>query len=221
MEELYKKARGAGVVFLRYPDEIKPKVIGAKKAEKVSFHDNLMGEDLEIETDAVVLAVALKANETYTQGFREMLKVPRSPDGFMMERHPKLGPVETHTEGIFLAGTVQGPKDMADAMSQASATAAKAGAIVCREEIELEPTTCTVHEGECRACGMCVSVCDFHAPSIKEVSPGTFVATINEALCKGCGACAAWCPVQAIEARHFTDRQIHAMMETLLSEGIA
>ncbi len=220
MEEMYREARGAGVVFLKYPDDMKPEVSSGKKGTTVRFHEKLMNKEFEIETDAVVLALAIRPNEAEAQNFREMLKVPRSPDGFMMERHPKLGPVETHTAGIFLAGTVQGPKDIADAMSQASATAAKAGEILCRDEIELEPTTATVMEDACRACGMCVSICDFHAPSLVEVSPGTHVARINEALCKGCGTCAAWCPVQAIHSKHFTDQQIHAMMETMLTEGV-
>ena len=73
----------------------------------------------------------------------------------------------------------------------------------------------------CRACGKCVEICDFHAPGFVEIGPGLSVARINEALCKGCGTCAAWCPVQAIGAKHFTDQQIHAMLETMLTEGVA
>jgi len=221
MEEMYRDARGAGVIFFRYPDDVKPKVIGKKKAEKVQFHENLMGQDLEFDVDAVVLAVAMRPFEDETARFREMLKVPRTPDGFMMERHPKLGPVETTVSGIFLAGTIQGPKDSADAMAQASATASKAAEIVCREQIELDATTAHVHEEMCRACGKCVEICDFHAPGFVEIGPGLSVARINEALCKGCGTCAAWCPVQAIGAKHFTDQQIHAMLETMLTEGVA
>ena len=221
MEEMYREARGAGVVFLRYPDEKRPRVLGGKEAERVSFHDDLLGEDFEVETDAVVLAVAIRPMENEFQRFREMLKIPRSPDGFMMERHPKLGPVETQTEGIFLAGTVQGPKDTGDSMAQAGAAAAKAAEIVCRDEIEIEPTTAVVMEDACRACGTCVSICDFNAPSLVQRAPGEYTARINEALCKGCGTCAAWCPVQAIQSKHFTDMQIHAMLETMLEEGVA
>jgi heterodisulfide reductase subunit A len=221
MEEMYREARGAGVVFLKYPAGRMPEVLGDNQsANQVRFHENLLNEDMDIEADAVVLSVALRPNDAEFQRFREMLKIPRSPDGFMMERHPKLGPVETQTAGIFLAGTLQGPKDTGDAMSQASATAAKAGEIVCRDEIELEATTAAVMEDSCRACGMCVSICEYHAPSLVEVSPGAYVARINEALCKGCGTCAAWCPVQAIHCKHFTDQQIHAMLESMLTEGV-
>jgi len=221
MEEMYRDARGAGVIFFRYPEDQRPKVTGGKRAERVSFHENLMGEEMEFEVDAVVLAVAMRPFEEETARFREMLKGPRSPDGFMRERHPKLGPIETTVGGIFLAGTSQGPKDTSDVMAQASATAAKAAEIVCREEIGLEPTTVMVDEAACRACGQCVSICDFHAPQFVEAAPGVTVARVNEALCKGCGTCAAWCPVQAIHAKHFTDKQIHAMLETMLTEGVA
>ncbi len=221
MEEMYRDARGAGVMFFRYSADGRPEVRGAKKAEKIGFHDRLTDGEMEFEADAVVLAVAVKPDDEESARFREMFKVPRTPDGFMMERHPKLGPVETTVEGVFLAGTAQGPKDTADAMAQASATASKAAEIVCRDEIELEPTTCVVLEEACRACGKCVEICDFNAPSFVEVAPGVSVARINEALCKGCGTCAAWCPVQAISAKHFTDRQIHAQLETMLTEGVA
>jgi heterodisulfide reductase subunit A2 len=221
MEEMYRDARGAGVIFFRYPDDARPEVKGGKKAEMVSFFENLMGEEMEFEVDAVVLALAMRPVEDEASRFREMLKVPRTPDGFMMERHPKLGPVETTVGGIFLAGSIQGPKDTADAMAQASATASKAAEIVCREQIALEPTTAVVEEEGCRACGQCVTICDFHAPGFVEAAPGVTVARINEALCKGCGTCAAWCPVQTIRAKHFTDQQIHAMLETMLKEGVA
>ena len=127
---------------------------------------------------------------------------------------------KTNTEGIFVCGCVQSPKDIGDSVSQASATAGKAANMLCRDMIELEPTTCEVNPDFCRACNTCVSICDFHAPELVERSPGVKVARINEALCKGCGTCAAWCPTDAIIAKHFTDQQIESMMETMLLDKL-
>ena len=194
------------------------KILGKKLAQGVEALDSMLGEKVEVEVDAVVLAAGMVPREPDMTRLQEMLKVPRSPDRFFMERHPKLGPVETTTEGIFLAGCIQGPKDLADTMAQAAAAAGKATTLVCKETIALEPTVCEVDEMLCRGCGKCVAICQFNAPELVERSPGIFVSKINEALCKGCGTCAAWCPTEAISAKHFTDRQITSMIESLLQE---
>ena len=130
-----------------------------------------------------------------------------------MERHSKLGPVETAMEGIFLCGCAQGPKDIADSISQASAVASKVSALLSADTITLEPIVSTSDESLCRACGKCVEVCEFQALEIKELEQVVF---INEALCKGCGSCAAICPTGAMDLRHFTDDQIEAQVEALL-----
>ena len=148
---------------------------------------------------------------------QDVLKIPRGADGFFMERHSKLGPVETTTEGVFLAGCVSGPKDIADSIAQGSAAAAKATAIVANDTVALEPTTCVVEQALCRACGRCAEICEYHAPSIVDVSGGMKAAQINQALCKGCGTCASWCPTGAIAALHFTDDQINSMMDALFA----
>ncbi|MBL7073695.1 CoB--CoM heterodisulfide reductase iron-sulfur subunit A family protein [candidate division KSB1 bacterium] len=217
-EEMYQKVRGMGVLFIRVPDAEKPKILGKKLAQGVEAFDSMLGEKVEVEVDAVVLAAGMVPREPDMTRLQEMLKVPRSPDRFFMERHPKLGPVETTTEGIFLAGCIQGPKDLADTMAQAAAAAGKATTLVCKETIALEPTVCEVDEMLCRGCGKCVAICQFNAPELVERSPGIFVSKINEALCKGCGTCAAWCPTEAISAKHFTDRQITSMIESLFQE---
>ncbi|MFQ6091361.1 MAG: FAD-dependent oxidoreductase [bacterium] len=218
-EELYRQARGTGVIFIRYPDGRKPLVTDEGTRLRIKAFDTMLGDTVEVPVDAVILATGMVPKDPDTDLFKEMLKVPRSPDGFMMERHPKLGPVETNTEGIFLAGCVQSPKNVAESAAQASAAAGKAASLVCRETIALEPTICAVNETLCRGCGTCASLCEFHAPELIETPSGVFVARINEALCKGCGTCAAWCPTGAITAKHFTDRQIEAMLETMLAEG--
>jgi heterodisulfide reductase subunit A len=146
-----------------------------------------LSRTIEIDADYVVLAAGMVPNEQSTAKLQDILKVPRGADGFFMERHAKLGPVETTTEGVFLAGCVS-----------------------------VEPTTCVVEQMLCRACSECVEICQYHAPALVEVSPGLKAAQINQALCKGCGTCASWCPTGAIQALHFTDEQIHSMMEAML-----
>lgn len=220
-EEAYRQARGEGILFVRIPDDRPPEVSPLAEGCLVRAYDSMLRDTVEVEVHAVVLAVGLVPRATDTKHFRELLKVPCGPDGFMMERHPKLGPVETTTEGIFLAGCVQGPKGVADSLAQAAAAAAKAAVLLSREKISLEAATCTVIEERCRACGTCVTVCQFHAPALYELPSGGRVARINQALCKGCGTCASWCPSGAIKAQHFTDEQIEAMLEAMLLEEVA
>jgi len=126
--------------------------------------------------------------------------------------------VETAMEGIFVAGCAQGPKDIADSVSQASAVAAKVTAILSGDTIRLEPIVSTAREDLCRACGKCVDICEFHALELRENEAGIMTVYINEALCKGCGTCASVCPTGAIDIRHFTNDQIEAQMEALFLE---
>ncbi len=217
-EELYRQARALGVKFIRYTPERLPRVSGkGSRAEQVEILELALNRILTIATDYVVLAAGMVPDEQSTGALHEFLKIPRGADGFFMERHAKLGPVETTTEGVFLAGCVSGPKDIADSIAQGSAAAAKAAAIVSHDTVALEPTTCVVEPSLCRACGQCVEICQYHAPSLVQIAGGLQVAEINQALCKGCGTCASWCPTGAIVALHFTEDQIDSMMEALLT----
>ncbi|UCD57692.1 MAG: CoB--CoM heterodisulfide reductase iron-sulfur subunit A family protein, partial [Candidatus Hydrogenedentota bacterium] len=217
-EEHYRLAREKGVRFIRYTPGRLPRISGGGGlAERVEIRELALDRTLEIDADYVVLAAGMVPNEESTAGLHDILKVPRGEDGFFMERHAKLGPVETTTEGVFLAGCVSGPKDIADSIAQGAAAAAKVVSIICRDKVELEPTTCMVNQALCRACGRCVEICEYHAPSLVEVASGLRAAQINLALCKGCGTCAGWCPTGAITAMHFTDEQINSMMEALLA----
>ncbi len=219
-EEHYRHARELGVKFLRYTPERKPQVVGVdRRAEKVELMELALERKLEINVDFVVLAAGMVPNEESSASIHDILKIPRAGDGFFMERHAKLGPVETTTEGVFLAGCVGGPRDISDSIAQGAATAAKAITIVSRDTVALDPTTCEVEQSLCRACGQCVEICQYHAPSLVDVAPGMKAAKINQALCKGCGTCASWCPTGAISALHFTDDQIDSMMEALLTGG--
>lgn len=215
-EEMYREARGLGVLFVRYDLEQKPQVVGNGRAQAVRVFDHDLKMEIEIPADLVILSVGMIPREAESKTLQELLKVPRSADRFFMERHPKFGPVETSMEGVFLCGSVQGPKDIADSIAQASAVAAKVAALLSGKTIQLDPITSHVDEILCRGCGDCVDVCEFHAIEIKVGETGLPVASVNEALCKGCGTCAAICPTGAIDLRHFKDEQIGSMLEALL-----
>jgi heterodisulfide reductase subunit A len=215
-EEMYREARGLGVLFVRYDLSQKPQVIGNGRAQAVRVFDHDLKMEIEIPADLVILSVGMIPREAESKTLQALLKVPRSADRFFMERHPKFGPVETSMEGVFLCGSVQGPKDIADSIAQASAVAAKVAALLSGKTIQLDPITSHVDEILCRGCGDCADVCEFHAIEIKIGETGLPVASVNEALCKGCGTCAAICPTGAIDLRHFKDEQIGSMLEALL-----
>jgi heterodisulfide reductase subunit A len=160
----------------------------------------------------------MRPRQPETDHFHEMLKASVGLDGFFLERHPELAPVETAVEGVLLAGTVQGPKDIVDSVAQASAAAAKAAVFLAHDQVRLDPAVAVVDPEICRGCGDCVEICQFHAPALVETDPGVFSAEINPSLCKGCGTCASWCPSGAIAARHFTDRQVLAQIDAFFDE---
>ncbi len=218
-EEMYREARGMGVLFVRIPPNNKVEVVGGERVEAVRCFDDLLGRELEVAADLVVLSVGMRPRQPDTKVFHEMLKASVGLDGFFLERHPELAPVETAVEGVLLAGTVQGPKDIVDTVAQASAAAAKAAVFLAHDRVRLDPAVAEVDAELCRGCGDCVAICDFQAPNLSESSPGVFCAAINPSLCKGCGTCASWCPSGAITARHFTDRQVNAMIDAFFEEA--
>jgi len=220
-EEMYRQARGEGVLFVRIPPGHKPEIVGSTRAETVRCFDDLLGRRLEVRTDLVVLSVGMRPRQPETAHFHELLKASLGMDGFFLERHPELAPVETAVEGVLLAGTVQGPKDIVDTVAQASAAAAKASVFLAYDQVRLNPAVATVFEDKCRGCGQCAEICDFQAPALHEIAPGTYVARINPSLCKGCGTCASWCPSGAIVARHFTDNQVLAQIDAFFGEEVA
>jgi heterodisulfide reductase subunit A len=215
-QEAYREARKAGVIFVRYNNDRKPEVLGTDQVTGIKAYTEAIDEEVEADVDIVILAVGLSPYKESYAKLKEIMKVPTGSDGFFMERHPKLGPVETNTEGIFVCGCAQGPKDLTDAVAQASGAAGKAATLLANDTVLLDPTTCVVNTDLCRDCGTCIEICDYHAPGRVMVAPGLYAAEINEALCKGCGTCAAMCPTGAIKARHFTDSQIESMMKAFL-----
>jgi len=218
-EEMYREARGKGVLFVRVPPGRTPEVMGDGRAEAVRCWDDLLARQLEVPADLVVLSVGMRPRQPEMDHFHEMLKTPVGLDGFFLERHPELAPVETAVEGVLLAGTVQGPKDIVDSVAQASASAAKAAVFLAHDKVRLDPAVSVVDPELCRGCGDCVDICQFQAPALVETAPGVFACEINPSLCKGCGTCASWCPSGAITARHFTDRQILAQLDAFFGEA--
>ncbi|MDP2767346.1 MAG: 4Fe-4S binding protein, partial [Candidatus Methanoperedens sp.] len=211
-EKLYREASSLGVVLLRYSEE-KPPVV---KDNTVTVHDLLIGDDIEIEADLIVLSSPMIAAESNAELAR-LFKVPLDRNGFFLEAHAKLRPVEFATTGVLLCGTAQAHKLIDEGIAQASGAAAKACVLLSKDEMETDAMIAVVDEKQCIGCGTCVKVCPFNAPQLidVEVKAEELVylgkkSRINPAMCKGCGSCAASCPVGAISPRGFTSPQIIA-----------
>lgn len=175
--------------------------------------DTLMGTQMEVEADLVVLAAGAEAAAGASR-LAEKLRISYDKYGFFMESHPKLRPVETNTAGVFLAGACQGPKDIPASVAQGSAAAAKVLALFSRDKLENDPVVAMVDPRRCVGCGKCARVCPFGA--VKEVElRGEPKAEVVETLCQGCGLCTATCPQGAIQLSHFTDNQILAEVNAL------
>ena len=215
-EELYEEACRAGVQFIRYDPDQPPQQEITWQDDHLRVYDHLLGADLLIPTDLVVLVVGLHPS---SDDLADQLKLSRSDDGFYMELHPKLGPVQTAVQGVFLAGTSQGAKDVRESMSQALAAAGKAGALLARGKIEKEPLTAKLIPDLCAGCMRCVKVCPYSA--IEQIGkPGKDgTVKIIEAACMGCGTCAAECNFSAIEMPYFTKDQILAQIDAALREN--
>lgn len=212
-EEMYREARGMGVLFVRIPQGEKPQVVGNGRAEAVRCFDELLGRRVEVPAEVVILSVGMRPFQPDTNQLHDMLKVSVGLDGFFMERHPELAPVETTVEGVFLAGTAQGPKDIVDTVSQASGAAAKAAVFLAHERVRMHPTTALLDEALCAKCGLCM-VCPYGAITWKKGE----LASVVEAMCAGCGTCGAACQYGAITMQHFTDEQLLAQVHAMLGD---
>jgi len=179
----------------------------------VTVEDTLLGRVRKIPVDMLILAVALEPAEG-AEELRKLLHLSCSSEGFFLEKHPKLAPVNTASDGIFVAGACQGPKDIPDTVAQADAAAAQALALIDHGVVETEPNIAWVNEGACSGCRVCVSLCPFGAITADEEKQ---VAVIDPALCKGCGTCVAACPSGAAQQDLFSTAEILAEIEGILS----
>jgi len=215
-EEFYKRVSKEGVTFIRGKvAKITDRAITEEEKGKliVLCADTVLGSQIRVPVDMVILCTALESRSDAEQ-VAKVFTLNRRADGFFLERHVKLDPVATPTDGIFIAGCCEGPKDIPDTVAQASAAAAKVLSLVSKGRIKLESAVAQVDETRCLGCGRCEEICDFHAPRVIHTD-GRWVSTINETLCKGCGACAVACPTGAMSIRHFTHEQILSMVEAL------
>ncbi len=215
-EELFAKAMRKGVQFFRYDTDRSPQDSIVFNNAFVEFYDLYFGSNIRIPTDLTVLVVGLTPTD---ENLAEQLKLSRSEDGFYMELHPKLGPAETATQGIFLAGTAQGVKDVRESIAQALATAAKAGRLLSRGEIEKEPINAQLIPELCKGCIRCVRVCPYNAIEIIGEPGETGSIQILDAVCMGCGTCAAECNFDAIIMPYFTKEQVLAQIDAALEEN--
>jgi heterodisulfide reductase subunit A len=208
-EEFYDRARARGVRYRRgNPSEIFMR--GDRLV--VRAEDTLLRRTVEVEADMVVLAVGLEPGAGGEE-VSNLLKLSCSGDNFLAEAHPKLRPVDTNSDGIFLAGTCQGPKDIPDTVAQAKAAASSALIPLSRGKARVEAIISTVDWDLCVGCGLCEEACTYGALSLH---PWRGVMSINEVLCKGCGTCAVACPSKAITLGHFTQKQTLAMLDAML-----
>ncbi|MCK4307457.1 CoB--CoM heterodisulfide reductase iron-sulfur subunit A family protein [candidate division WOR-3 bacterium] len=207
-EKYFGTARDKGIVFIRYDLEHKPQVEPMDKDNPdskllIKTMDPILDAQVVIEADLLVLSVSIDALQENKE-LAKLLKVPLNADGFFLEAHVKLRPVDFATDGIFVCGLAHGPKYIEESMVQAKAAASRALTILSKKTIEAEGTICWVNPDKCSGCGVCVEICAYSAIELNEEG----IAEINEALCKGCGACTASCRSGAIDLRGFTDDQI-------------
>ncbi len=217
-EEFYDKLLDENIHFIRgRVAEVTNWAARPEEEDKlvIRVEDTMIGIVRRVAVDMVVLAVGMEPNADASE-VRRLFNISCSTEGFFLERHPKLAPVDTFTDGIFIAGACQGPKDIPDSVAQAGAAAAQALALIDAGEVELEPNTAFVDEQACSGCKSCLGICPYLAISRDETAGK---AVINAALCKGCGTCVATCPSGAIRQNLFQDEEIFSEIDGLLASA--
>jgi len=216
-EDLFMRSKASGVRYIRgLPGSINE---DSKTGELVLTVENTATNKLETHhTDMVVLAVGVQPPEDM-KTIQEMLALQKNSDGFYLEAHPKLQPVDAATRGIFFAGCAEGPKDIKESVTQASAAAARAIRIMNSGALKVEAITAEVNPDECTSCGICAKVCPYNAIAVD--TRAKTPALITTAACAGCGTCAAECPTGAITMHHFSDEQIETQVDAILEENPA
>jgi len=222
-EEFYKRCQEEGTTFIRgkvaeitdiaQTDHEEGKLIAIAE-------DTLLGSRIRVPVDMVILCAAMEARQDATDVGR-IFGVNLGSDGFFLEEHPKLGPLNTATDGVFLAGACQSPKDIPDTVAQASGAAAKSLALSMRGKVEIPSAISWIDPNICAGCQTCIGLCPYSAIEFDERRG---ISVINEAVCKGCGSCSGFCPSGAAQVRHFKTKQIFAelngIMDSLTAIGM-
>jgi heterodisulfide reductase subunit A-like polyferredoxin len=213
MEYFYHRARRQGVHFFRFDRDEPPQVSSEDAGLSVTFTDHVLQRPLKVPADLLVLSAGMRPADT--EELATILKLATNPDGYFMEAHVKLRPVEMVNEGIYVCGTAHGPKLISEAVAQAMAASSRAATFLSQTEITLSVVTAKVDPERCASCLICVRVCPYGVPRINKEG----VSEIDEALCRGCGICAAECPAKAIELNWYEDAQVMSKVDALL-EGV-
>ena len=208
-EDLYMEARVRGILFIRYGVEDPPKVEKEHGRLKVTVTDRVLRRPLQISPDIITLATAIAPHDNTP--LAKLYKISTTQEGFFLEAHMKLRPVDFASDGIFLAGLCHYPKPIEESIAQAKAASARAASILMKEAIEIEPIVSVVDPDKCNGCGICERVCPYDAIHLVEVD-GVIKAQNIPASCKGCGLCAASCPSKAVDMCHFSQHQIRAQV---------
>jgi heterodisulfide reductase subunit A len=215
-EDFYRQSSEVKTMFLMYGKNEHPVIKKAGPKDDcemlIEVDEKLSGEVIEIPADLVILMVGMEAAPDSEEVAR-LVNISQDKEGWFIESHPKLDPVATTTEGIFIAGACAAPKDIPDSVAQARACAARILGKIAKEKIEIDAVFAEINEDRCSGCRMCNELCPYNAI---EFDPAKRRSQVNNALCKACGACVAACPSGAIKARHFTDPQIFAQIEGVL-----
>jgi heterodisulfide reductase subunit A len=219
-ELLWSESREKGSVYLRVPDDEPPAVEKLPSGGLMVTARDLLtdGEEIAIPADLVVLVTGMVPREN--DGLVSVLKLPVGGDGFFNEIHPKLRPVETVVDGVYICGTCQSPKNSAESVTSGLAAVAQSGAILKRGFAELDPMVGIVDTDKCSWCGKCVEACPYDALA-QEEADGKTVARVIRTACKGCGGCVPACPEEAIDLQGYTDAQVRAMIDGLLEVTVS
>jgi heterodisulfide reductase subunit A len=212
-EELYRRARAEGVLFFRYTPEDKPEVTAAGDRLQVEFKDPILGRKLSVEADLLCLAAAIVSHDS--TDLARLFKVPVDSDGWLLEAHQKLRPVDFATDGVFLCGMAHYPKPIEESIAQAKAAAARAATFLAMDQIQVGGIVSRIDPDRCSGCGGCIEVCPFGAIGFNDADG---VAEVNAALCKGCGACAAACPSEAPVLMGFSNGQLYAQIKNAFAD---
>jgi len=213
LEDYYREAREKGVLFPRFPDDSPPDAEAHDEGISVTFEDLALRRNIRIDADLLVLSNGMRASDT--EELSSILKLARNEDGYFMEAHVKLRPVDMAGEGMFVCGSAHGPKLISESITQAHAVTARATTFLSQTDITLSAVTARVDQDLCAACLVCLRSCPHDVPRINEEG----VSEIDEALCHGCGICAGECPAKAIELNWYEDVQIMTKIDALL-EGV-